>query len=289
MEKINGGLSNDVFKYKNIIIKFYNYSELELNYAWEEWIQNYLNHNQILLTPKIHQSIIADNKLMGRIEEFVESKPLEKTEFLSQTKKCAQILKKIHKLETKVLNFNLPIPDFFDYINQWEQIALALPPNELSHNIGQLYESVTKLKTTIEETCEKYKIAKCVSHNDFQQLNLLVGSNSNWYLIDWEYSALNYPFYDIANYFAECAMNNNDLIWEDNLYPSIESRYNFYREYFDEINDFEHIEQIIQLFALLVEYVWFIWSVIKYNQTKSPDYLTYGLIRKNNFIKLSNK
>ncbi len=306
MEKINGGLSNDVFKYKNLLFKFYNYSQLKLNYNWEQTIQTKL-YSTGLNTPKIHQSIEVDGKLIGRVEHFIDATPISINEFRHNYKNCASILKKIHetnleglsitnygtldyKLEDCIKSNN--IPDFFNYIDQWTNTVLDIKSQNLDYQIlsefDSVYQSGQIIKNNINKMCKELGTSKVISHNDFQQLNLLSDSNNNWYIIDFEYSSLNYPYYDIANYFAECALNNFELKYYPNLYPSKESRFKFYSYYFDlnEKLDFEKIDGIIKEFAKLVEYTWFIWSVIKYHNSKSIDYLDYGLIRKNNFIKL---
>ena len=163
-----------------------------------------------------------------------------------------------------------------------------MEPNELTNNFDKIYQIGQQNKNQIIQTCSNLNIKKIICHNDFKQLNLLVDKYNHIYLIDWEFSSLNYPFYDIANYFAECTLNNMDIIQDENNYPSKEQRMKFYSNYFDEVSTykFEQIEHIIKLFAQLVEYVWYIWSIIKLYNSNSLNYLTYGLIRKKSLIKL---
>lgn len=298
MEKINGGMSNDVFKYKNLLFKFYNYSQLKLNYNWEQTIQMKF-YSLGLNTPRIYQSIEVDGKLIGRIEQFIESNPITIDEFRCNIKSCANILKQIHEISLEGLG--ITSFDFFDYINLWENNVLELKSFDLDYQILNDYDHILKLgqlvKNKINEMCKLLAIPKVVSHNDFQQLNLLIDSSGKWYIIDFEYSSLNYPFYDIANYFAECSFNNIELKYYPELYPSKESRYLFYSYYFNlslnlSLNNnenFEQIDELVKEFSKLVDYTWFIWSVIKYHDSKSTDYLKYGLIRKTNFIKLTTE
>ena len=303
MEKINGGLSNDVFKYKNLIFKFYNYSQLKLNYNWEQTIQTKL-YSLGLNTPKIHQSIEVDGKLIGRVEHFIDATPISINDFRNNYKNCACILKKIHetnlegllitnygtldyKLEdciksntiipgslrtTMLLTELKDAPDFFNYIDQWSSTVLDIksqnPDYQILNEFDSIYQSGQIIKNNIIKICKELDISKVISHNDFQQLNLLADSKNNWYIIDFEYSSLNYPYYDIANYFGQ--YETGALL----------------KYHLNEKLDFEKIDGIIKEFAKLVEYTWFVWSVIKYHNSKSIDYLDYGLIRKNIFIKL---
>ncbi len=284
MEKINGGLSNEVFKYKNLIFKFYNYSQLNLNYNWEQTIQTkcYLSG---INTPKIHQPIIVNNKLFGRVEDFIESKTISLDDFKSKTKECATLLKQIHNISWEGLN---DVPCFFNYLNDWTKQVAEL--KSFDYPILNDFEFIYKSGQEIINKCKKIGGYQVISHNDFQQLNILADNfdNNKWYIIDFEYSSLNYPYYDIANYFAECAMNNFELKYYPEKYPGKNKRNDFYSCYYESNQNFDHIDEIVIEFSKLVEYTWFIWSIIKYHNTKSSDYLDYGVIRKNNFIKLIN-
>ncbi len=282
MEKINGGLSNEVFKYKNLIFKFYNYSQLNLNYNWEQTIQTKCYQSKIN-TPKIHQPITVNNKLIGRVEDYIDSTTITLSDFRNKTKKCANLLKQIHSISWEGLT---EVPCFFNYLNEWSNQVYEL--KSLDYPILNDWEIIYTKGQEIINRCKEIGGSQVISHNDFQQLNILAdNSDSNiWYIIDFEYSSLNYSYYDIANYFAECAMDNFELKCYPEKYPEKNKRYEFYSCYYESNQNFDHIDEIVIEFTKFVEYTWFIWSIIKYHNTKSSEYLDYGVIRKNNFIKL---
>ena len=287
MEKITGGLSNELFKYKNLIFKFYNHSLLELDYSFEEKIQKKL-YEKYANVPKIYQSIIVDDKLIGRIEKYIESVPITKEQFTSNYYVCANLLKSIHSTDIKSLGDSCP--NFFIYLDNWMRVLDEKMSDDcLSDSLSEFKIIRHKANDYISQLLlftshMGFELSLC--HNDFQQLNILADSANNYYLIDWEYSSLNYIYYDIANYFAECAFDNKELKYDKSQYPSKESRCQFYKEYFS--NEYTedyylNFDFLVRNFVPLVEYGWYVWALVKYLDTKSIDYLTYSKIRLENF------
>jgi len=295
MEKINGGLSNEVFKFNNLIFKLYNYSLLELNYEFEEFIQTKLYHKYHNV-PEIAQSIRVDGKLIGRVEKYINSSNVSKEHFTTHFPTYAKLLNNIHSIDVSEKEFQKgKIPNFFIYINNW----MCLLDEHIKSNTMNIIQLVPEYYN-IKEKAEKYvyglvefatfmQMEMKLCHNDFQQLNILVDASNKFYVIDFEYASLNYIYYDIANYFAECALDNTQLKYNIKLYPSKEKRLDFYKEYFNNEYPNEYYEEfdfLVSQFCPLVEFTWFVWTILKYISTKSSDYLTYGKIRLDNFIKL---
>jgi thiamine kinase-like enzyme len=295
MEKITGGLSNEVFKYKDLIFKFYNYSLLELDYSFEEFVQKKL-HEKFANVPEICQSICIDNKLIGRVEKFIKSTTVSKEHFISEFKIYANILNNIHS--TNIDDYKEKVPKFLLYLNNWTQILdnqinvtkLNFPQLKLDHN--KIKEKADEYITSLLLYTSYMQLEMKLCHNDFQQLNVLVDSTNKFYVIDFEYASLNYIYYDIANYFAECALDNTELRYYPHLYPNKEKRCQFYKEYFNNLypnNYYEQFDNLVLNFCPLVEYTWYVWAMIKLISTNSIDYLTYAKIRYKNFFESLGK
>ncbi len=292
MEKITGGLSNEVFKYKDLIFKFYNYSLLELDYSFEEFVQKKL-YEKYTNVPEICQSIQVDNKLIGRVEKFIKSTTVTKEHFTLDFKTYANILNNIHSIE---IDYDVEkVPYFFSYLNNWIGILnnqINSIPNQTNFNHGKIKEKADEYIGGLFWFISQMQFELKLCHNDFQQLNVLVDSNNKYYVIDFEYASLNYIYYDIANYFAECALDNTELKYHEHLYPSKESRCEFYKEYFNHSHPDDYYVEfdfLVLNFAPVVEYTWYVWAMIKYISTGSTDYLTYGKIRYDNFFNLIDK
>ncbi len=289
MEKITGGLSNEVFKYKNLIFKFYSHSLLNLDYNFEETVQKQLFKENVNV-PEITQSIIVDGKLIGRVEKYIESKTISKEHFISGISTCAKILRQIHSIDISQLT---NCPNFFIYLANWVQLADVAMCNlenlKLFPHFSQIQKKAPEYISGLLEFAQYMGFNLTLSHNDFQQLNLLVDNNGSHYVIDFEYACLNYIYFDIANYFAECGFDNREIKYDKLKYPNKENRYKFYKCYFQEDYPDEYYEQIdfiVSNFMPAVEYFWYIWSVLKYTFTKSPEYIVYGNIRAENFLNL---
>jgi len=295
MEKITGGLSNEVFKYKDLIFKFYNYSLLNLNYNFEESVQTKL-YEKYSNVPEIYQSIKVDGKLIGRVEKYINSSNVSKEHFTSHFPTYAKLLHNIHSIDVNELEFQKEnIPNFFIHINNWmglldEHIkSNTIDIVQLIPDYNDINEKANKYIYGLGEFVSFMQLEMKLCHNDFQQLNILVDSSNKYYVIDFEYASLNYIYYDIANYFAECALDNAQLNYNHELYPNKEKRLEFYKEYFNNKypnNYYDEFDFLVLQFCPLVEFTWFVWALLKYISTETSDYLTYGKIRLDNFIKL---
>ena len=298
MEKITGGLSNEVFKYKNLIFKFYNYSLLCLDYNFEEFVQTKL-YEKYSNVPKIYQSICIDGKLIGRVEKFINATNVSKEHFTSEFGVYAKLLNNIHSINVNELSSQNPVPNFFTYLTNWtglldEQISLNLTNiNQLIPEYHMVKKKANKYLKELNQFISHMQLETKLCHNDFQQLNVLVDSSNKFYVIDFEYASLNYIYYDIANYFAEFALDNTELKYNNKSYPNKEKRLEFYKQYFTDADVharptdyYEQFDELVLHFSPLVEYNWFIWALIKYTSTESIDYITYGKIRLENFLNL---
>lgn len=296
MEKITGGLSNEVFKYKDLVFKFYSFSLLNLNHDFEELIQKKLFENYKNV-PQIYQSICIDNKVIGRVEKYIESSTVTKDHFMSSAnvELYAKLLKLIHSLDKKNQKQNDNSPTFFLYLANWSKLSTELYSTgkfNQFENFKLIQENANQYIEGLLSFISQMQFDQCICHNDFQQLNVLVDTNNNYYIIDFEYASLNYIYYDIANFFAECALDNKSLTSNPENYPSTDFRFKFYKEYFKDTEQnasFNDIDYIVSHFCPLVEYVWYIWSLIKYSETENADYIDYGKIREKNFLDKLNK
>ncbi|KAI6176974.1 hypothetical protein M3Y97_00856800 [Aphelenchoides bicaudatus] len=156
----------------------------------------------------------------GRIEEFIESRPLT-TEELSKHEVCAEVAKllaRVHQLKIPILKRPEYLHKAFD---RWNKQLLKtvgkdhrfkvsdqfrdLMPNELS--CEDLEKEVQYLKSQMA----KSKSPVTFSHNDLQENNILLPNqkkrkDSNelgLVFIDFEYASFNYRGFDFGNHFVE--------------------------------------------------------------------------------------
>ena len=96
------------------------------------------------------------------------------------------------------------------------------------------------------------------------------GNNGRLYLIDWEYSGINDPMFDVASLFLE-----NDFAPEDQ-----ELFFNYY--FMGEVVDLAPYQEKILIFEIAQDFLWSVWTVLK--ESKGDDYGSYGKDRFNRAV-----
>ena len=105
----------------------------------------------------------------------------------------------------------------------------------MSHIEQQLTKEIRWIQDYILTQHPDAPLAFC--HNDINAANILYSENSKCYdedsvaLIDYEYGAINYAMYDLANFICEHCGGNDNGIPDYNLIPSLEMQRKFVKEY----------------------------------------------------------
>lgn len=189
-----------------------------------------------------------------KLSEFVEgaetfnSATIQRSENL---RAVAQILSTLHSSNVRFNNdFNV-----FREIENYE--------NLLAKAKGQMYEGYDVLRSEImslEQHLNKIGVEITPCHNDLVAENFIKSNKGITYLIDWEYSGMNDPYWDIAALFLE-----SDF--------SYESRELFLKAYFgDQVPAQAYLK--IQIYQVLMDILWSIWTVVK--EANGDDFGTYG-------------
>lgn len=104
-------------------------------------------------------------------------------------------------------------------------------------------------------------LAPC--HNDTVAENFVRDASGKLYLIDWEYSGMNDPMWDIAALFLESSFSEDNQLY-------------FLRSYFGREASREEREKM-QLYQILMDWLWALWTVVK--EENGDDFGSYGLDR----------
>ncbi|MCD9513356.1 choline/ethanolamine kinase family protein [Photobacterium carnosum] len=127
------------------------------------------------------------------------------------------------------------------------------------------YQGLSALKPAVDVLIDSYdnlKFEMVSCHNDTVAENF-IKSDNDIYIIDWEYSSLNDPMWDLAALFLENNFSKDEIAISLGLY--------FKRELTK-----------IELFRLhccfiFQDYLWTLWTIVKCES--GIDYFDYGLIR----------
>lgn len=125
------------------------------------------------------------------------------------------------------------------------------------------YESVREKVFQLEEYLNGLGVSVKPCHNDLVAENFLKAEDGTIYLIDWEYSGMNDPMWDIAALFLE-----NNFTDENQDY--------FLSHYF-EGNEPANARKKIFAYQILMDYLWTVWTCIK--EAQGDDFGTYGMDR----------
>lgn len=171
----------------------------------------------------------------------------------------SSIMKKIHSSPKHFLNR-------FDWQNElakYEQIIEGLS--------GSFFFDYTTLKeqlvTFVQENIKDPIWAPC--HNDTVPENFILDAAGKTYLIDWEYSGMNDPCWDVAAYILESKL-------------SAEAMHHFILNYFGHpLTPMDELK--IKAFMMAQDLLWTGWALIRHYN--GEDFLEYCCIRYERFRK----
>lgn len=165
-------------------------------------------------------------------------------------------LRTLHNSNLKMKNrFNV-----FEKIEDYENIVKKVN-GTLFKDYYEIKERVLKL----EKTLDKYGMEIKPCHNDTVPENFVKDINERMFLIDWEYSGLNDPMWDLAAHSIECDFSEDD----EELFLNL---------YFNNSTEEKHKIRIL-IYKICQDFLWSIWTVLK--EAQGDDFGTYGIDRYN--------
>lgn len=172
----------------------------------------------------------------------------------------AEILKKLHMSRIEFNNnFNV-----FDEIEKYENIMYD-NKNIKYDNYNQIREKIMNFKNVLNDI--GLNIVCC--HNDLVPENLVKSDTGRMYLIDWEYSGMNDPMWDLAANIIECNFDEDT----ENL---------FLNYYFGTLPNRQNLEKIL-IFKICQDFLWAIWTSVK--EERGDNFGSYGQDRFNRCLK----
>lgn len=206
----------------------------------------------------IDANLLVFNENTGvKITEYIENAQTlnpDTVEFYLED--IANTLKKLHTSDIEFNNLFNP----FDEMRKYEELSLKLN--------GKFYEGYKEVREkvfSLKNKMDKLNIQLVSCHNDTVPENF-IKSGAKIYLIDWEYSGVNDPMWDLAAISIESKMSKEN---EDKLL-----NYYFGRKPTKEEKLRIHINKIYQ------DFLWSIWTILK--EAKGVTFGSYGIDRFNN-------
>ena len=187
-----------------------------------------------------------------KVNEYIDSATtLDSTSIKTKFEKIAPILQTIHGSGKELRGEFAP----FEEIKKYESL--------IEGNIPYAnYEAVRKEVFSLEKRLADLGIDKKSCHIDLVPENFIESPQGRMYLIDWEYSSMNDPMWDLAALFLESEFTNQEE--EDFL------------TYYE--NDKTPVSrEKIRIYKILQDTIWSLWTV--YKEDQGADFGDYGVSR----------
>jgi len=212
---------------------------------------------------KLSPDTLYFNKRTGiKISEFLTRATTYDPEYMRERENYAKVASLLRAVHTSPAVFPNEF-DVFKLIDTYEDIAIKLR--------CRFYDDYASLRRDVFSFRQELSLhadrAPC--HNDLVPENV-IQYDGKVYLLDWEYSGMNDPLWDIAGVFTESEF-------------SPEMQEGFLKEYFEGSVPLG-AEHRVELYRIAMDFLWAIWSLIytKNNRgEESQDYWDYGLKRYN--------
>ena len=193
-----------------------------------------------------------------KVNQYIENaETLDSATIKTKFEKIAPILQTIHASGKELKGEFAP----FEEIKKYESLIQGgiSYPN---------YEDVRKSVLSLKNELEKIGIEKKSCHIDLVPENFIEGPDGHLYLIDWEYSSMNDPMWDLAALFLESEFT-----------PEEETDFLAYYE-----GDKTPVSrEKIRIYKILQDIIWGLWTI--YKEENSADFGDYGITRYNRAVK----
>ena len=193
-----------------------------------------------------------------KVNQYIENaETLNLDTIKTRFEKIAPILQTIHASGKELKGEFAP----FEEIKKYESLIQGeiYYPN---------YEAVRKSVFSLKEELEQIGIEKKSCHIDLVPENFIEAPDGHLYLIDWEYSSMNDPMWDLAALFLESEFTP-------------EEAENFLAHYESEKTPVSR--EKIRIYKILQDIIWSLWTI--YKEENGADFGDYGITRYNRAVK----
>ena len=193
-----------------------------------------------------------------KVNEYIESAiTLDSTTIKTKFDKIAPILRTIHASGKELRGEFAP----FEEIKKYESLIEEKIPYAN-------YEAVREEVFSLEKRLADLGVDRKSCHIDLVPENFIESPQGRLYLIDWEYSSMNDPMWDLAALFLESEFTRQEE--EDFL-----SRY--------ESEQTPVSREKIAIYKILQDAIWSLWTV--YKEEQGADFGDYGVSRYQRAVK----
>ena len=204
------------------------------------------------------ENYIFDIKEGIKVNEYIENATTFDAHYIkTKNKEVAEILQKVHG-SSKELEGEFKI---FDEIKKYENLIQG----EIKY---AYYDKIRDKVFGLQSHLEEIGIDRKSCHIDLVPENFIEDETGRVYLIDWEYSSMNDPMWDLAALFLE-----------SNYRKSEEG--DFFKYYYSEKTPVSIAK--IMIYKIFQDFLWSLWTI--YKEEQGADFGSYGQDRYNRCLK----
>ena len=193
-----------------------------------------------------------------KVNEYIESAiTLDSTTIKTKFDKIAPILQTIHASGKELRGEFAP----FEEIKKYESLIEEKIPYAN-------YEAVREEVFSLEKRLADLGVARKSCHIDLVPENFIESPQGRLYLIDWEYSSMNDPMWDLAALFLESEFTRKE---EEAFLSHYESEQT------------PVSREKIAIYKILQDAIWSLWTV--YKEEQGADFGDYGVSRYQRAVK----
>ena len=193
-----------------------------------------------------------------KVNEYIESAiTLDSTSIKTKFDKIAPILQTIHASGKELRGEFAP----FEEIKKYESLIEEKIPYAN-------YEAVRKEVFSLEKRLADLGVDRKSCHIDLVPENFIESLQGRLYLIDWEYSSMNDPMWDLAALFLESEFTRQE---EEAFLSHYES------------DQTPVSREKIAIYKILQDAIWSLWTV--YKEEQGADFGDYGVSRYQRAVK----
>lgn len=209
---------------------------------------------QLKITPEI---FYLDVKSGVKLVQYIEGAETLNNATIQYMNHLEKVIIDLRILHTSGVRFNNDF-NVFKEIRVYEEL--------LERVKGWMYEGYSELRPYIFALADRLNqlgVTLVPCHNDLVAENFVKNVDGKIYLIDWEYSGMNDPLWDLAALFIESSFSEGNQqralsLYYDNNIPQC-------------------VTEKILIYQILMDILWSIWTRIK--ETQGDDFGNYGLMR----------
>lgn len=222
---------------------------------------------------KVNNAIACELGLNSECFYFDDISGIKISIYIKNSKNIAQAdpcdpvnIKAVSYLMKRIHTSPKAFPNRFDWeaeLNKYEKIV--------QEQKGDFFFDYFTLKAQLQEFVKKninsVELVPC--HNDTVPENFVISEDGRAYLIDWEYSGMNDPSWDVAAYILESRLSEEAIQYLLQVY------------YGDLPSDAEIMK--IKTYMAVQDLLWTVWALIRHYN--GDDFLDYCNIRYERFRK----